>query len=147
MNARLTAVALLFASGCAGEPDGPGDGSSASPMHYAVGLASTGGSGALEFTLEDALPAPPGRGTNRWHVQIRTSSGEPAAGATLTKLRPWMPDHGHGAATKPTTAVDADGLVTVDGLELVMPGVWTVTVAAEHEGVADEGTFAFCIVG
>jgi len=152
MNAPSLAVALLLLAGCSGETEGPSgdspcDGSSTAPMTYVVGLEARGGTGALGFTLEDALPAPPGRGTNRWEIQVRTSTGEPATGASIAKLRPWMPDHGHGSVTKPTTTMSPEGLATIDSLELVMPGVWMVTVAAEHEGVKDEATFAFCIDG
>ena len=154
MTHRSVALALFLATGsaCSSESDGPSgespcDGSATTTMSYVAGLPATGVQGKLRFTLEDANPAPPGRGTNRWQVQVRESAGQPAVGATVTKVRPWMPDHGHGATTKPTVTVDSNGLATVDALELVMPGVWTVTISAEHEGTSDEATFAFCIDG
>lgn len=152
LTAGIAALSGSVLGGCSGEStdsegSSPCDGSAATVDGYVAGLAKPGKAGTMTFTLKDALPAPPGRGTNRWVVALGDSAGAPLAGATFTSVKPWMPDHGHGSGSKPTVTVDASGEATIEALEFVMPGVWTVTLAAEQGASQDEATFGFCIDG
>jgi hypothetical protein len=148
----LAALLALVLGGCSAESTdssggGPCVGSATAVDTYVAGLTVEGQAAAMRFELVDALPAPPGRGTNRWVVRLRDGDGAPLDGATVTKVKAWMPDHGHGSGVAAKMTHADDGTSTIDGLELVMPGVWTVTVSGERDGTTDEGSFAFCIDG
>ncbi|MBM4356599.1 MAG: FixH family protein [Deltaproteobacteria bacterium] len=152
LRATFAALLLAAASGCSGETSapiggGPCEGSATTVETYVAGLTVDGESARLRFELADALPAPPGRGTNRWVVKLHDPGGAILPGAVLTQVKAWMPDHGHGSGAAATITNGGNGESVIEGLELVMPGVWTVTVSADHAGTTDKGAFAFCIDG
>ncbi len=138
---------------CSGEdpapevPAGPCAGSTVTPDAFVAGLTKSGSNGRIGASILDALPAPPGPGSNAWKVQLLDESGEPLPGATITKVRPWMPDHSHGSGVPPKVTMQSDGSGAIDALEFVMPGVWTVTITSEKDAQSDDATFAFCIDG
>lgn len=154
MLRQLSWVTILVATvtGCSSEsrtpdPTGPCTGSSVTTDTYVAGLTKAGASGAIGVKLVDATPAPPGPGTNTWKVALVDAKGGVLPAATITKVRPFMPDHGHGSSVTPTITPGKDGTATIDALDFVMPGVWTVTVSTTNGASTDETTFAFCIDG
>ena len=71
---------------------------------YSAGLSKDGAAGKVRVTLVSAEPAPPGPGINAWQLQVSDASGTPLPDARLTKVKPWMPDHGHGSNTQAKVA-------------------------------------------
>lgn len=116
-----------------------------------AGLEKTGKQGGLLFRLIDSQPGPPQKGDNIWTLAIKNSSGAAQPAATVT-VTPFMPDHGHGspirAEVSELAAPAGGGQYRVSPVNLFMPGLWQITVAAQTQaGVSDSAVFAFCIEG
>jgi len=94
--------------------------------------------GDFEVTLENANPAPPVEGFNRWTISI-SEMGVVREDLSPT-FKPWMPEHGHGANI-PVTSTFSEGTYASQDLDFFMPGRWETTVAFDDEEVI----FAFCI--
>ncbi|HTL32815.1 MAG TPA: FixH family protein [Kofleriaceae bacterium] len=116
---------------------------------FTVGLDKVGTSGAMDFKLMNATPAPPARGDNTWTVQISTMAsgvvGAPIDGAML-QVTPFMPAHQHGSPiqvqiTPGTTA----GEYNLEPVNLWMPGVWETTIRATSSTTTDTAVYKFCI--
>jgi hypothetical protein len=116
---------------------------------YVAGLTKSGEVGIVQVALLDASPAPPAKGDNRWLVRVLDDEGGlPLAGATISDVRPWMPDHGHGTSVEPVIgAPGSDGDIEVDHIDFRMAGVWTVTFEVTTPSGDDRAVFAFCIDG
>ena len=167
----FVALAAVLAVGCGGTdtPDAAVnicDGFQTAYDAFAAGIEKPGQSGKISVKLLSATPAPPVRGTNAWTIQVMANQA-PAAGAFVTRVKPFMPDHGHGTSVKPTAgsveigdadcatspdackaAVGADGKLDISNLDFMMPGVWTIQVSVETASKqTDAATFAFCIDG
>jgi hypothetical protein len=111
-----------------------------------AGLTKTGANALLQVRYVSSSPAPPAEGDNQWTVQLLDMAGAPLTTGAMTKVKPWMPDHGHGTTIVPTmSAMDADGMVDVTDIDFRMPGVWTLTFTAETGGKVDTATFGVCI--
>lgn len=65
---------------------------------------------------------------------VEALDGAPEAAGLL--VEPWMPAHGHGGATNPTTTPVEGGFVTTD-LQLHMPGEWELRLRVDGDGVDD----------
>ncbi len=147
------ALALGSLSGCA-DDDGDTGGNICDDMGtqydaYSADLTKIGDMGAVKVRLMEATPAPPERGMNAWKFQILDKdSDQPVSAATITAVEPFMPAHGHGSNTAPAIGTTgANGEISVDDIDFMMPGVWTVTVDVDNGGTPDSATFAFCIDG
>jgi hypothetical protein len=145
-------ASLLALAGCSddegssGSGSGPCDNASVSPQTYSVGLAATGDLARVK--LLDAQPAPPGRGQNAWTVQLLDTADAPAPDIAITRVKPFMPDHGHGSSAPPTVGeLDAEARAEITAIDFMMPGVWTITFELDVAGTADRAVFAFCIDG
>jgi len=115
---------------------------------YASGLTGSGEQGHFKIELLDAMPAPPGRGSNGWTIKITDEAGQALPSATIDKVFPFMPAHGHSTGVTPVIGdVDAEGKATVDDIDFMMAGVWTVTFTVSDGTTSDEIVFAFCIDG
>jgi hypothetical protein len=118
-------------------------------MAYAAGMSETASTGsALKVSLVEAAPAPPAKGLNVWTIKIVDATGAPVSGATVA-LKPYMPDHGHGASVIPQVMPMSDaGTYQISDIDLFMPGIWqntfTVTPAS---GAAESVIFTFCVDG
>ena len=154
-NSVVVVVVALMATAltaCAGD-DQPAGGNVCEDMTteyegYSDGLTKLGDNGTLKVRLLSAEPAPPERGDNRWTLQLLSMSDQPLPNATVTGVKPFMPDHGHGSGTTAVIgATNGNGEVTVDSIDLMMPGVWTITVDVDNAATTDTATFAFCIDG
>lgn len=145
--AALSLFSACSVESTAPEPSGPCSDATLAPDEYVAGLTRAGKNGTVGVKLLDALPAPPAAGSNEWEVQLIDASNGPLPNAIITKVRLWMPSHGHGSGVTPTVTPGENGKATIKALEFVMPGVWTVTVSAQNEEATDEATFAFCIDG
>ena len=74
--------------------------------------------------------------------------GQPLPNATITKVVPFMPDHGHGTEEVPEmSATDAEGYVDVTNIDFMMPGVWRLEFHVDVEGTVDTARFGVCIDG
>jgi hypothetical protein len=115
---------------------------------YVAGMSATSLDGSLKMSLMAASPAPPARGLNAWTVAITDASGAPLSGATIA-LKPFMPDHGHGASVIPqVTPMATQGTFDVQEIDLFMPGIWTNTFTITPASGPDESVvFTFCING
>ena len=114
---------------------------------YAAGLVKVGAAGVFTVELASSLPAPPAKGDNRWTLKVRDDHGSPVEGATVSVV-PYMPAHGHGAATDPVvTPSGAPGEYLADPVNLSMPGVWEITVTVAGDGGTDTAGFVFCVEG
>jgi hypothetical protein len=115
---------------------------------YADGLSATSMDGSVTMSFASASPAPPAEGLNAWTVKLTTASGAPITGATIA-LKPFMPQHGHGASVIPTiTPMTTEGMFQVDDIDFFMPGIWTNTFTiTPTSGPAETVVFAFCVQG
>lgn len=116
---------------------------------FVVGLAKTGTTGALEFKLMSANPAPPARDDNTWVLQLSSVTGGtiggPVAGASL-QVTPFMPDHQHGSGKTVIVAPMAQaGHYELSPINLWMPGLWETTISASSASGSDTVVFRFCI--
>jgi len=145
LEISLPALCVL---GCGGGGDTaavtdatPGD---ATPGdRYAPGLTKRGDT--LQFTLVEALPAPPQRGQNAWTVAVADLAGSPQAGCTISATV-FMPEHGHGSPVAPTVSeTETAGEYTLAGVDLFMPRLWEVTLRATCAQGEDSAVFAFWI--
>jgi hypothetical protein len=67
-----------------------------------------------------------------WTVEAQGEAPE----ATGLLVEPFMPAHGHGGATTPSTAAVEGGFLTTD-LQLHMPGEWELRIRVDADGVDD----------
>jgi hypothetical protein len=113
---------------------------------YTAGMQKTAPKGQLSVTLLSSDPGPPIKGTNVWTVQVSDAARAPQSGATV-KVKPFMPDHGHGSPAKPViSALPAAGQYKVTPLYLFMAGLWEITLdVTTTAGVQDAVVFRFCI--
>ena len=110
---------------------------------YTPGLTKRGD--ALQFTLVEALPAPPQRGQNAWRVAVADLSGAPQSGCALSATV-FMPEHGHGSPVPPTVVeAETAGEYALTGIDLFMPRLWEVTLRATCAGGEDSAVFSFWI--
>src|SRR5690606_19979691 len=93
---------------------------------FSAGMTREGEAGYV-FTLEDSQPSPPRRGDHVWTVAVTGPGGEPAAGLDVL---PCMPDHNHGSPLGPIVTADGEGRFTVERVNLWMPGLWDLSLAA-----------------
>jgi hypothetical protein len=149
---------LLAVSACS-SGDGSGGGSSGSTGSassacaqdtrkdvYTAGLSKKT-AGALSVKIMDSTPAPPAKLTNAMTFQLLDAGGLPVDGATLSVV-PFMPDHGHGSAVKPTVTPKGGGVYAATDLYYPMAGLWRVTVTVELPNAAPQDVaFSFCIDG
>jgi hypothetical protein len=71
------------------------------------------------------------------------ADGKPVDGLDLA-VRPWMPDMGHGASTKPSIEAKGDGHYVVSHVACVMPGRWELRTSIAG-AVNDSATVALQI--
>ncbi|MFO0634238.1 MAG: FixH family protein [Nannocystaceae bacterium] len=111
---------------------------------YALGLAKAGA--RMTVTFVDAMPAPPARGDNTWRVAITDVAGAPLSGLQLA-VDPYMPDHQHGTSIAThVDEADTPGHYVLAPVNLFMPGLWEVTIAASGlQGGDDAVVFRFCV--
>jgi hypothetical protein len=115
---------------------------------FAAGLEAKAQDGKVRVTFVSATPAPPAKGTNAFTIDVADESGAPIDGASIV-VKPFMPDHGHGASVVPKVAAGAQaGRYEVSDVELFMPGVWEITFEVTPAGGAmDAVKLAFCVAG
>jgi hypothetical protein len=151
----LASAALI--AGCGGEedpvpPEQPKDACAEFDTPHediTIGLTKTGGSDLVKVAIVSLDPATPAEGEeNIWTVQLLDASDAPMPSAALTEVKPWMPEHGHGAQQPPVIGdTDADGQVEVSNIFFHMPGVWTMDFTVDDGGINDTATFGLCIGG
>lgn len=116
---------------------------------YQAGMTAAVPSSRLSVRLVDALPGPPDRGENTFRLRLEDPVGAPVDTATVT-VRPWMPDHGHGATPEvwPLERV-GPGEGRVGPINFFMPGLWEVQVRVQTDGATapSRATFSFCVEG
>ncbi len=141
----------LMLCGCSAADDPLADASVSAPSsdattpgdRYTPGLTKRGD--ALQFTLVEALPAPPQRGQNAWQVAVADLAGAPQAGCAVSATV-FMPEHGHGSPVPPTVVEsETAGEYALTGIDLFMPRLWEVTLQATCAGGEDSAVFAFWI--
>lgn len=160
LRAALVALAFVGGPACsddAGDTAGMGGGSNTVSCTddprldvYTDNMEKQGELGALSFRFSDFEPAPPAKGSNTFHVQVKNSAGNVLThGLAVSSI---MPDHGHGTSIEPVIKLDAaSGVYSVAPLYLFMPGVWRITFdAAAAQGdaaVLDRVALHFCVEG
>ena len=83
-------------------------------------------SGALRMALWLA-PDPPVKGRDAVRLSFTDGAGDLPADLSVA-VQAWMPAHGHGTSTEPTTSNVAPGVFVADPLYLFMSGRWEVRV-------------------
>jgi hypothetical protein len=113
---------------------------------YVAGLEKK--TASFSIKLVESKPGPPTKGTNEMVLLVADLAGTPIDGATVTVV-PWMPDHAHGTAMKPTTSSMGGGLYRVTPVSLTMAGLWQIKVAVQRttNGSVEEAMFQFCLDG
>jgi hypothetical protein len=103
-------------------------------------------------TLSARVPDPSARGSNQWTIAATDASGAPLVGAQLV-FATTMPDHGHSSPAPDAPLTDAQGNVSVPGLDFFMAGVWRIQIdvypanTAANADPTDSVAFLFCIEG
>lgn len=122
---------LLGALACGGKGDSGAAQPEPTPGGPTAGLTEAG-RWALSYTAEPS-PIPFNAPFSlRWSVEARGDAPE----ATALWVEPWMPAHGHGGTTTPTSAPVEGGFLTTD-LMLHMPGEWELQLRVEGDGADD----------
>jgi hypothetical protein len=116
------------------------------PDNIVPGLTKQGDMGALTFVLVSADQVPPVANWNTWVVKVLDKSGQPVTNATFTKVKTYMPLHGHPSSVVPTVTNNGDGTYTIK-MYLFMPGVWQVTPYVTVGSTMDQVTYSFCAGG
>ncbi|MES1171598.1 MAG: hypothetical protein ABUL77_00035 [Bacteroidota bacterium] len=113
---------------------------------YVPGMRKTGARGFVRVALVSADPAPPFRGQSTWTLYVSNLDGVGIPSATLS-LSPYVPDHGHGAATKPVVTAGAlPGVYVAAPVSLTMQVLWVTTVDVTlPDGRTDSVAFGFLI--
>jgi YtkA-like len=111
---------------------------------YTVGMAKSSTSGALTVELADALPAPPGYGPNRWVLRIKDASQNPILGADIN-IGLKMPEHADHMIPGTTGTELAGGTYEVTDLNLIMAGLYNITVEVTQDGRSESVRFQFCV--
>lgn len=148
--------ALLWAAAlgaCGGDPDGAGVragcGGDTRAQAYQAGMTATVPETALAVRLVEAQPGPPDRGDNTFRLRLEDGAGAAVDTATIS-VRPWMPDHGHGA-TPEVWALErlGPGEGRVGPINFFMPGLWEVQVRVQPDSstAPKRATFSFCVEG
>lgn len=84
--------------------------------------------------LEELTPDPPGRGENRWRLRLFRTDGTAWSGQRL-RLKPVMPEHGHGTVPAEFEAVEVEqGSYVVGPFTLMMPGHWSFRLTIAGPG-------------
>ncbi len=117
------------------------------PMETGLTKASAGE--VFQVRVASTTPSPPAEGKgNSMRVQLLDMDGAPLPDATLTKVVPFMPDHGHGTEEVPEPgATDAEGYVDITNIDYRMPGVWRLELHVDAGGTLDTARFFLCIDG
>ena len=141
---------LVALPACGGDDSTPaeedgGDSCTGEGDTFRVGLSKTSMSGSFTVELTDANPAPPALGTNAWKLRIKDANGNDVAGATVN-ISLYMPKHAH---SQPGTVGDdkkGGGFYDITDLNLVMPGLFDITVEFTLPGgMTDSARFQFCV--
>ncbi len=113
---------------------------------YTAGLTKP--AGAFNVKLVEAKPGPMVKGTNEMTIELMDAAGAPVE-ATVDVIKPFMPDHGHGSAVRPTVKALGGGRYAVSNIYLAMAGLWkiTVTVQMPDGSGVQEANFNFCLDG
>ncbi len=140
-------------------------------VHYAPGINVLSASGAYRAAIETAstdqsssAPVPTAAiGYDTFTVTVVSVSdggvgadagSPPSDGLTMTTpavpasvpADPFMPQHGHGAATVPTITPQGGGQFSVAAIDFFMGGYWQLYLdLTPPGGVADRVTFEICI--
>jgi hypothetical protein len=147
----LAVLALGLGTACGGEETDPDDlrcSEEERADEYLAGMSKDGVNQLFQFRLVESTPAPPEKGDNTWIVDVLDfQDSTPVDSADITVM-PFMPDHGHGSPIAAEIAPTGDpGQFQVDRVNLWMPGLWEVTIAADDGTEQDETIFSFCIEG
>lgn len=94
----------------------------------------------------EGVVGPPDRGLNTWTVEIRDRAGA-MVHADEVKLRPWMPDHGHGTAPALHYGVGGQGRYELGPFDVRMGGYWEFRLTVTASGAEDLVEFGFCVEG
>jgi hypothetical protein len=153
LNFALAGLVAGAAAGCGGgsSPDaneGLACVASKRGEDYVVGLEHAGTTGALNFRLMSAMPAPPAFSKNTWIIQVNSLSGgvvgAPVTGAAIT-VTPFMPDHEHGTLRVNVEAMPDAGHYRLTPIDMWMAGLWEVTIDVTAGAVRDSTVYRFCI--
>ncbi len=148
-------LAGLCLGGCGGETSGPSQSSTGilcanetRADTFRVGLEKS--ASAFTVRLQDSTVegffGPPDRGFNTWAVEIVDASGAPMSPEEV-KLKPWMPDHGHGTTPLLHYGVQEGGQYTLGPFDIHMGGYWEFTVTVTTGGAEEQVKFGFCVEG
>ncbi len=136
--------------GGGGGQDGQGGGAQGSGSDsYVAGLAKEGTSHVYRFVLVESAPIPKYTGPYTWTVKLTDLDGNATSGASLV-AEPRMELHAHGTSPPlfDATPTGEPGTYTLGGMDLFMPGVWTVYLRVmEGDALKDEVAFRFDLEG
>lgn len=122
---------------------------------YSAGMAKMAEDGAVSVKLVSSQPmvdgepgafGPPARHDNLWELEVTDANGEPIADADVS-IKTWMPDHGHPSNRASVVHWVEGAQYEVNPLNLMMPGIWEITVNVEdtNAGISDSVKFTFCV--
>jgi hypothetical protein len=104
-----------------------------------------GTSGTFGIKLDSLSPWPLDKGENTFVVTVLDAAGNPVPDADL-KLKPFMPDHGHGSSIVPLVAApQSDGSREITHVNTFMPGIWQFTFTTTKGAQSDSSVVTFCV--
>ena len=112
---------------------------------YSPGMGQMGTGKVFRFILLDANPTPTGKGTEVWTLKVLDASGSPVTDATFPVMKPWMPQHMHGAGVNVQITNNHDGTYTLSPMYFFMAGLWETEITAQSGTKTDSTNFFFCL--
>lgn len=158
MLARGTLIlSLALVMSCGGTSEPPVGTSSARlcdqetrAVVYVSGMEVASGTGMFKARLLESqvggVIGVPDVGLNTWSLELADDAGAPMV-ADEVKLRPWMPDHGHGTSPAVFLGTAEAGRYDFGPFDVHMPGFWEFELTVTSGTEVDSTVIGFCVEG
>lgn len=117
------------------------------PGDFALNSETMSKTGLYAVRIVDAMPAPPRKNVNLWTVEFVKPGGGVVQDATIDKVEPFMPAHGHNGIYDPVITPMDNGQFEVDVINLWMGGGWQVKFDVTVDGQSDQAVVEVCVPG
>lgn len=114
--------------------------------YLAEGASQASENGLFSLALRELTPADPRKGENAWTIALVSADGDPLTDASLTSVRPFMPEHGHDGRFPPKVEpMREPATFAVNRLNLWMSGLWEVTFVVRVADREDRAVVDVCV--
>lgn len=114
---------------------------------FSLGMSTENDDGSIKVSVLEASPSPPARFLNDWTVKLTGSDDAPRNDVKLSRVRAFMPVHGHYGTPDPKLKEhDEDpNVFDVDKLNLFMRGPWQILLDVNSDDGASQLVFEVCV--